>query len=216
MSAALHIKIPLYILYQPGERILGVMNVETDEVWAIRGYGGMMRRIVQQETAPRHPTVQRRGRLDLDSMKARHSAAEIPLVKQAEALLMERPISNTRPATWNPKWQSYADIGHSDWIRKERDIWIWEYASGRLVAELLPSKWAHAKTEFTSGLRAEAKGRVDPATKEGSIWFITNGRLSQRKIVEALVERFPTTKFTVFPEGSEPVGLQQYWEDNLD
>ena len=99
---------------------------------------------------------------------------------------------------------------------KERDIWIWEYASGRLVAELLPSKWAHAKTEFTSGLRAEAKGRVDPATKEGSIWFITNGRSSQRKIVEALVERFPATKFTVFPEGSEPVGLQQYWEDNLD
>jgi len=214
MSSALYVKLPLYILYQPGERIIGVMNVKTDEVWAVRGYGGMVRRIVQQDADPRHPTVQRRGRLDLDSMKARHSADEIPLLKEVEALLMERPINSARPATWNPKWQSYADIGHSNWIRKERDIWVWEYA-GRLVAELLPLKSSHAKTEFTSGLRAEAKGRVDPATKEGSIWFITNGRLSQRRIVEALVEQFPATKFTVFPEGSEPVRLQRYWEDNL-
>ena len=205
----------MYILYQPGERILGVMNVETDQVWAVRGYCGMMRRIAQQEADHRHPTARRRDRLDLDSMKARHSADEIPLVKEAEALLMEWPINNTRAATWNPKWQSYADIGHSSWIREERDTWIWEYASGRIVAELLSSKTAHAKTEFTSGIRAEAKGRVDPTTEEGSIWFITNGRSSQRRVVEALVERFPGIKFTVFPEGSEPVGLQRYWEDNL-
>lgn len=207
----------MYVLYQPGERILGVINIDTDQMWAVRGYGGLMRRIAQQETDPRHPTTQRRGRLDLDSMKARHFAAETPLLKEARDLLMEQPVNHTQTAAWSPKWRSYADIGHTGMIREENcDAWIWEYASGRIIAELLSSKTAHAKTEFTSGIQAEAKGRVDPATKEGSIWFITNGRLSQRRVVEALVRRFPGIKFTVFPEGTEPVGLQQYWEDNLD
>lgn len=213
---------PLHILYRDDDRedtedaVLAIMR--GGAVWERRGYGQILRLAISQ------PAQHSSGAgLDVAGMLARHEAAiqrdpsrELALVEAAEFLLRERIVSEPC-RTWDSRWRTYGDIGHGGWQNpgEKSEIWMWEFSAGRLETDLRPSDEAHSQADYRKCDRITAKGRVDPATGEGSIWFNTNGRAGQRRVVEALLSRFPGTAFWVYPESSEPVRLQRYWEINL-
>lgn len=113
---------------------------------------------------------------------------------------------------------TYRDIGH----KVGTSIILWAYSRGRILAKTVKvvkddSPFARAPVGpihedlpwSMSGVGA--KGRIDPSTELGSVIFeSTNSRL-QRKISDALVERYPGVRWTVFGEGPS-MPLQKYYE----
>ena len=113
---------------------------------------------------------------------------------------------------------SYTNVGHGyrwdDQENKLQEEWklpsidpviLWNYENGQIHEQY------RTKTNTAHWDESPAKGRIETGTKRGSVTFDTGDPHLKQKILNALVDKYPGIKFSVYARGG-PYKLQQYWE----
>ena len=103
---------------------------------------------------------------------------------------------------WNEDERKYEEL----WQAKDKgDVIIWYYENGQIKEqEEYGPHWSVGEWS--------ARGRIETGTGRGSIDFETSNEWEQRKVLNALIEKYPGISFGVYGIRGGPYTIQQYWE----
>lgn len=100
---------------------------------------------------------------------------------------------------WNEDTEKYEEL----WQSKDNSpVILWYYRDGKLEEQTgYDAHWLEHE---------DAKGRIETGKKRGSITFRTDDLRLQKRILNALVDKYPGIRFGVYGI-PRPMPLQDYW-----
>jgi len=108
------------------------------------------------------------------------------------------------------RWDSNKHIYDDTYIPK-KSVVLWHYQNGQIHEQPRERVNTMHNDEYAEGGPYPAKGRIENDTKIGSILFMTPDTKLKKDILNALVDKYPGIKFSVYARGG-PYRLQQYYE----
>ena len=156
--------------------------------------------------------------------------------KQGRRPYPRDPVIEPTMPEWNEEWQSQRHIATTSWLQKTNSefaptymgvghnyIWnkdtgqydqlwrheddiitLWYYENGKI-------KEQKGLTRHQPTSNWDAFGRIETGSGNGSIAFYNYDPKRQKRILEALIDKYPGIKFTIYGMRGGSYTVQQYW-----